>query len=362
MMNMRVFITDVEGPISKNDNAFELSCSFIPNGDKLFTLISKYDDVIADVLRRPGYKAGNTLKLILPFLKAYGVINEKMQKFSINSMLLVPGAIDTLHFISKIMPSFIVSTSYEHYIRALCDLTGFPYENAYCTRVDIDKYLMSEDELIRIKELRKEIVSMPMIEIPKGASSLDDFSQRDREVIRRLDEIFWDEILKMKCGAALIEVKPVGGEDKASAILDIISKLGVSVHNVMYVGDSITDVQAFRLVKEGGGLAISFNGNEYAIREAEIAILSDNTIVTSILADVFNRLGKKSVIEMVEEWSPSALERFNVDSLLRKRILELYGEKFPKVEVITPKNRERLSIESSAFRKKVRGEAIGRLG
>lgn len=41
----RIFISDCEGPISKNDNAFELSSNFIPNGDKLFTNISKYDDV-----------------------------------------------------------------------------------------------------------------------------------------------------------------------------------------------------------------------------------------------------------------------------------------------------------------------------
>ena len=31
----RIFISDCEGPISKNDNAFELAANFIPNGDKL---------------------------------------------------------------------------------------------------------------------------------------------------------------------------------------------------------------------------------------------------------------------------------------------------------------------------------------
>ena len=66
----RIFISDCEGPISKNDNAFELAANFIPNGDKLFANISKYDDVLADVLQKPGYSAGSTLKLILPFFKA----------------------------------------------------------------------------------------------------------------------------------------------------------------------------------------------------------------------------------------------------------------------------------------------------
>jgi len=32
----------------------------------------------------------------------------------------------------------------------------------------------------------------------------------------------------------------------------------------MYVGDSITDAEAFRLMRDAGGLAVSFNGNGYA--------------------------------------------------------------------------------------------------
>jgi energy-converting hydrogenase A subunit R len=77
----KVFISDCEGPISKNDNAFELTAHYVPNGERLFTVISRYDDVLAEVVKKPGYKAGDTLKLILPFLKAYGVTDRKMQKF-----------------------------------------------------------------------------------------------------------------------------------------------------------------------------------------------------------------------------------------------------------------------------------------
>ena len=83
----RVFISDCEGPISKNDNAFEMTAHFVPNGDKLFTVISKYDDVLADVLKRANYTAGGTLKLILPFFKAYEVTDKKMQEFSAQNLL-----------------------------------------------------------------------------------------------------------------------------------------------------------------------------------------------------------------------------------------------------------------------------------
>ena len=103
----RLFVSDCEGPISKNDNAFEVTKNFIPQGNKLFTIISKYDDVLADVLKKSSYKAGDTLRLILPFLKAYGATNNKIREFSARNILLVPGAKDTLIFIRKIMPSFI---------------------------------------------------------------------------------------------------------------------------------------------------------------------------------------------------------------------------------------------------------------
>lgn len=361
LQNQRVFITDCEGPISKNDNAFELSTHFIPKGDKFFALISKYDDVLADIVKKPGYKAGDTLRLILPFLKAYGATNEKIKEYSSRNILLVPGAMETLRFVKDIMPTFIVSTSYEQYVSSLCDLTGFPYRNTYCTKLNMDKYKISKKEINRLKEFNEGISAMPMMEIPEDAKSLRDFSQRDQITLGRLDEIFWKEIPKMESGKMLEEVNPVGGYEKANAVKDVVKRLNIELENVMYVGDSITDASPFQLVRKNGGLTVSFNGNRYAIREAEIAVLSHNTIVTSILADVFNKYGRDRVIEIVKEWDYSTLEKY-VGHEFREHVIELWSTKLPRMEIITDENRERLSKESSAFRKTVRGEAIGRLG
>jgi len=360
--NQMIFISDCEGPISKNDNAFELTSYFVPDGDSFFALISKYDDVLADVVKKPGYKAGDTLRLILPFLKAYGATNEKIKEYSSRNILLVPGARDTLRFVKDIMPSFIVSTSYEQYISSLCNLVGFPYDNVYCTKLDINKYEVDEKEVATLRKIREEVSAMEMIEIPENARAVDDFFQRDQETIQRLDEIFWEEIPKMESGKMLKDVNPVGGYEKAKAVQDIVDRLGSSLDNVMYVGDSITDVPPFQLVRKNGGLTISFNGNEYAIREAEIAVLSSNTIVTSVLAEAFSRLGKDYVMKLVEEWSPSGLKKYCATPALRERMFKLYPETLPQVEIITAGNRERLKRESSAFRKTVRGEAIGKLG
>ena len=360
--SQRVFVSDCEGPISKNDNAFELTASFVQDGDKFFALVSKYDDVLADVVKKPDYKAGDTLRLILPFLKAYGATDKKIKDFSARNVLLVPGAEDTLTFVRKLLPSFIVSTSYEQYISALCTLTGFPFENTYCTRLNMDKYEIHMEETKSLKELGKEIALLPMIGIPKNASSVNEFSRRDQETLERLDEIFWQEIPTMELGRMLREVNPVGGTEKARAVQDIVTKLDCSLDRVMYVGDSITDAPALKLVRENGGLAVSFNGNDYSMRESEVAVLSGDTTVTSVLAEVFSRLGKEGVLRLVNAWSPNGLEKYCAVPELLERMAELFPEGFPQVEQVTTDTIERLIRESGVFRKTVRGEAIGKLG
>lgn len=358
----RIFVTDCEGPISRNDNAYELTSRYIPEGSKFYTLISKYDDVLADVLKRKGYKAGDTLKLILPFLKAYDVTDQKIIDFSAKDILLVAGAKDTIQFVQKTVPSFIVSTSYEHYISALCRAIGFHVENTYSTKVHLDKYPTKPEEKETLKQIAKEIAKMPIIEIPKNAKSLDDFSLKDQATIKRLDEVFWSQISNMSLGKIFDEVNPVGGREKAAAVQEIVAKCGCGVDYVLYVGDSITDVECFQLVRNGGGLTVSFNGNEYAVREAQIAVMSENTIVTSILADVFSRLGRDAVLQLAKEWSFLALKRFETNPALLRQVGQLYSNSLPKVTTITSDNREEIVKESVAFRKRVRGEAIARLG
>jgi energy-converting hydrogenase A subunit R len=339
-----------------------MTSHFVPDGDKLFTVISRYDDVLAEVIKRPNYKAGETLKLILPFLKAYGVTDSKIRDFSAENLVLISGVTHTLQHVRNIAHAFIVSTSYEHYIKALCQAIGFPLENTYSTRLSIDKYGMTEKEKTKLKKTAKEIAQMPVIEIGPEAKSPRDLSVSDRETISRLDEIFWKEIACTDCGRVFSEVNPIGGNEKAEAIKDAVGKVAVGMTDVMYVGDSITDAEAFRLVKEHSGLTVSFNGNQYALKNAEIAVLSENSITTALIADVFSRFGKHEALRLVENWSRGALKKSAVDQTLLSNLFNLYPKELPKVKIITRENMEVLAKESSEFRKKVRGEAIGRLG
>ncbi|HEX59904.1 MAG TPA: energy-converting hydrogenase A, subunit R, partial [Methanomicrobia archaeon] len=67
----RVVFFDLEGPLSPQDNAYEVMSS-IENGDKIFEVLSRYDDIIS-LEGREGYEAGDTLALIVPFLVVHSI-------------------------------------------------------------------------------------------------------------------------------------------------------------------------------------------------------------------------------------------------------------------------------------------------
>ena len=63
------FITDCEGPLTLNDNAFEISAKFIEDGGELFKILRLYDEYLVYIVKKENYKAGNTLKLIISTAK-----------------------------------------------------------------------------------------------------------------------------------------------------------------------------------------------------------------------------------------------------------------------------------------------------
>jgi energy-converting hydrogenase A subunit R len=358
----RVFISDCEGPIAINDFAFEVAHAFIPRGDHLFAQLSRYDDVLADVVKRPGYRAGTTLTLVTPFLKAYGVTNAQLLEYAADTLVVLPGAKEMLHHPAARLPTFIVSTSYEQYLAALCTRLDFPRANVYCTSLDLDRYTVPAHEATRLRDLADEIASHPMIHSPDHASALQDLDDADRATITKLDAVFGTTIPGMTCGRMLEEITPMGGEGKATAVRTIASQMARDLAEVVYVGDSITDVQAFQLVTAGGGLAIAFNGNRYAVANAEIAVLSDTALVTALLVDVFSRRGKQAVLDLSRNWSRRAVEEAPAPSALIAALLDRQSTRLPHVHVVEDANVEAVIEESSRVRRRVRGEAIGRLG
>ncbi|WP_022854192.1 hypothetical protein [Thermodesulfatator atlanticus] len=343
---------DCEGPLTLNDNAFELCQKFIPHGDKFFAIISKYDDYLADIEKRPGYKAGDTLKLVLPFLKAYGVTNDIMREFSKKTLKVLPKAIEFLRYASKNWPTFIISTSYCPYLEALCEISGFPRENVFCTEVDMEKISLSTQEISFLEKLAQQIAILPSLEIPHHAKEFSDLSEESQKAILRLEEIFWKILPELKAGVFLREVNPIGGPEKARAVRESLEKTGLFAEEVLYIGDSITDVEAFQLVKEAKGGSISFNGNRYALKAAEFYALSENASAHACLARLFAEAGRDGLFLAAEK---------KVFKTCEKLPPELSPQEF-SFGIVFREDFEDLVAKSESFRKNVRGEAIGALG
>jgi energy-converting hydrogenase A subunit R len=327
----KIFVSDCEGPITKNDNAAELAEAFIPKGDLFFSKISLYDDYLAEVTRKPNYKAGDTLRLILPFFKAFGLDNRTMVKFSRRNIQIIPQADCMLRDVCDVLPAYIISTSYSQYITAVCETIGFPFMNTYSTSVNLDHYQLKDNEKKALKELHARIVALPDFDIPSNAKSVDDLTEPDRKVVNELDEIFWKILPQMEINRMIDEVCPVGGREKAAAIEKIVELEDSELKHVFYVGDSITDVEAFRLVKSAGGMALSFNGNNWAVREASFAVTAQSALPIGWLAMMFLNQGLEGFQDLT-------------------------------MSDITPANLESISSSSSRVRKTVRTEKIGGLG
>jgi hypothetical protein len=91
-------------------------------------------------------------------------------------------------------------------------------------------------------------------------------------------------------------------------------------------------------------------------------VLSENSIVTAIIADLFCKLGKQQTLQVLENWNRKTLRSSAVSQPLLDRLFMLYPKALPKVQIVTAENMEMLAKESGEFRKKVRGKAVGRLG
>lgn len=344
-MRNKLFVTDCEGPLTINDNAYELAKEFIPDGDKLFEKLSNYDDILTDELKNEGYHAGTTLRYIIPFLIAYGVDNKKSIEFAKKTLKIVPNADLLLKRAEKNINSYIISTSYQQYIESLCGEVEFPVENTFFTKIDLDSFNLSQNETEEIKKLKDVIISANFDEI------------RD---------IFTNKISKMSIGDQINGICPVGGMGKLSALKEIIEKNNSSPEKVFYAGDSITDVEVLEYLKKNGGVAVSFNGNEFALKAADIAIIADDSIALLLILDLFFRFNSDYVKQFVDGLNidlERTLGEFKCNHQVLDKFRETYkNHKLPIITNITNENSNELIKESLKSRMMIRGESIANLG
>lgn len=343
------FITDCEGPLTLNDNAFELANHFIDNGGELFKILSLYDDYLVDEVKKPNYKAGNTLLLILPFFLVENIKNKDMIEFSRNNIFTVSESKFLLDYLKERMNTYIVSTSYGQYIEALANYMDFPFENTFYTKVDVDALDITDDEISKIIEFKDQILENP----------------EDYELF---DSIFFNEIPKMGFYNLIKEVDVIGGEGKKLAIDKIIDNDSIDINEILYIGDSITDVEPLRFARDHDGISISFNGNIYPLKEAEIAIISPSAITTAVIANIYADNDKKVVLDFINDYNDEnnleeLFEKYDIDYNVKEeffKVFENYDK--PIIKIVNQENFDEILEASTKMRNEIRGQDIGGLG
>jgi energy-converting hydrogenase A subunit R len=276
---------DLEGPLAPQDNAYELMKLF-PNGDRIFEVISRYDDLLT-LEEKEDYEPGDTLALIVPFLILHNISEANIATLAAEASLT--GGAQKL--ISQLQYGgwkvFCISTSYEQYAIHITQKLGIYAQNVTCTHFPLDKLratLCQEDQRL-LQQTEADILKMRPI-------------TDDKRIKQSLDKFFWGKVPATKLGAAISQVKPVGGRRKVAALNKFAEAYEQPLSNWAVVGDSITDFRMLQAVEEAKGLSITFNGNEYALPYSTMSLAS--TLISDLIEilQVWEK-GQRSAVEKI---------------------------------------------------------------
>jgi len=284
---MNFICFDLEGPLSPQDNAYELMKLF-PDGDKIFEVISRYDDLLT-LEEREGYEPGDTLALIVPFLVLHSISENDIASLA-SKASLTGGVVELISLLqSKSWKVFCISTSYEQYAMRITQKLGIFSHNVACTKFPLNEFcktLCKEDSLL-LQQAEQDILKL--------------YPPNDDDKIKQsLDHFFREKLPATDIGTALQQVKPVGGRRKVAALNRFADKYEQPLSNWVVIGDSITDFKMLQAVDEARGLAIAFNANEYALPYATMSLAS--TFISDLMGvlESWPKKHRKGVEEIVK--------------------------------------------------------------
>ncbi len=297
------FFTDWEGPWIINDIAYEL-CIALFNNPEFFERLSQYDDYLALVEKKPDYQAGETLKLLAPFFVAADLKNEEIREISRQTAKFIKDSHEAINFLQNKYKPVVISTSYKVYIEETAKILGLNGV-IYGTEFNPEKY--------KIGKRWKKWLLKKIDEI--SALNDIDIENPDKEAINYLNELFWKEIPKTPFKKIFEDLEVVGSRKKREIVETFKEE------KIVVIGDSISDVEMLDYAREMDGAAISFNGNEYALKHANIAIISESALSEAIIVDSFLKYGWRG-LDKIEE-HPLCDTKFEIyfeidDSVIKK--------------------------------------------
>lgn len=278
---------DLEGPLSPQDNAYEVMKLMGKEGAFIFEVISRYDDIIS-LEGREGYEPGDTLALIVPFFLVQGITEEDIKKVSERAKIVEGAEYLFERLQAENWDIYIISTSYELHAYNVGRKLGIPENNIICTELDLERSDLHENIFSLIKKAQEDIIAL-----------YSDIDNTER-IVNRLDDFFFHQLPSL--GYDIFTTRVIGGERKAEAVRAIAKEKGVALSDVIAVGDSITDYKMLDEVATHDGISVVFNGNEYAVPYANVGLASADIRFLHILCEAFERGGKGEVMEVVTDW------------------------------------------------------------
>lgn len=350
-MSSNFFFTDWEGPWAVTDFAYEAAIAFL-NSHEFFERLSQYDDYLAYVVKKEDYEAGDTLKLLAPFLVAANVTSRDLEELSSKVASFVPDAKGAMAAL-KPYNAVVISTAYKQFLEVAARMIGVNGD-LWGTEFIPESYDVGEDEKGKVLKAVGVIASLPEIEVKPGMS-IDDLDEDSRESVEWLDRFFWNELMKTSFRKVLEEVNAIGGGRKQKIVQSYVERH--NIEEIIAIGDSISDHAMLQWVRDKGGIAVSFNGNEFAIKHANVAVISNTAFAEAAVVDLFMKEGVEGVIKFAKNFEKQSLK----DSKINPEIVQRLLSSEVKIYWLEDVDVNAVLEESKKMRRLLRGEA-GKLG
>ena len=282
---MNLIFFDMEGPLSIQDNAYEMMEMF-PHGGRIFDLVKRYDCQLS-MENRDDYDPGDGLVRIVPFLVHHGVTAEDMASLA-ERAAIVDGAEELIAGLDG-WEVFCVTTSYEQYAARIMQRVGIELNHLACTGFPIERCyeLITDADRAVIQDVEQAILAL----------GPDD----DAKLRERLDQFYNIDLPKTPFGSLVLEMRAMGGRKKAAALRNFARVRGQFPDQVVVVGDSITDCRMLEAVDREGGLAIAFNATEDAIYYATMGVSAGSIGDIRFLLDAWVAGGRDAVERAIAE-------------------------------------------------------------
>ena len=354
LINDKQFICNCEGFLEANDSTRDICERYVDDGSRFFDIVSRYDHLTSNIMGRSDNRSRNTTRFIAPFLKAFGATDFGLHEHSRNVLRTIPEAKRVIGHLMNMMPTFVISSSYEHNMMNISDMLNIPPGVIDCSEVSFDSFDLGRKDAKALRETAKRISKLKLSNYKYDLDIGGRLTLEDNSLLNTMDKIFKEEMKDSEFGDFMKNIKSVGANEKSHFLLDIRKRSSVDLDGTAFIGSDISDMQVMELIKDGGGLSMSFNGTEGAIRGSNISVMSRDCTVAAVIVQEFYNEGMEAVYSLVENWDRKSLERRECpDPHTMKAMLDANPKKLPDVTIVNKSNMKEIMEKNEKYREKL---------